>query len=164
MIDDAELYKGMITLKTIWAGMLLSLAIYLFIGLKFGPNIEISLPPDAVTILKYALYSLAVITFIITNPLRKRMLSGKLKIGAQTPRYPGQDPVVQKYTSAAIFSFALSESIGIYGLVLYILGKNTTDFYLLIFFSAAALLICFPKEKELLRLDETINPAPEVRK
>jgi hypothetical protein len=38
-----------------------------------------------------------------------------------------------------IVSLAMTESVGIYGLVLFFLGKNTMDLYLLIAVSAVAM-------------------------
>jgi hypothetical protein len=46
----------------------------------------------------------------------------------------------------------MSESIGVYGLILFLLGKNSTDLYLLILVSAAAMVMYRPRKEEMLNL------------
>jgi hypothetical protein len=65
---------------------------------------------------------------------------------------------LQKYSAATIVALAMSESIGIYGLVLFFLGKNPTDLYLLILVSAAAMLVYRPRKDEMLSLVQTGRP------
>ena len=60
--------------------------------------------------------------------------------------------MLPKYSIAVIASLAMSESIGIYGLVLFLLGKNAMDLYLLVGISAAAMFYYRPKKDELLNL------------
>jgi len=59
---------------------------------------------------------------------------------------------LQKYSAATIVALAMSESIGVYGLILFFLGKNSTDLYLLILISAAAMVIYRPRKDEMLNL------------
>jgi len=65
-----------------------------------------------------------------------------------------------------IVAWALSESIGVFGLVLFLLGKNPTDLYLLILISAVAMLIYRPRKDEVISLSqkgwETSNPGGEA--
>jgi len=56
-----------------------------------------------------------------------------------------------------VISLALSESIGIYGLVLFLLGKNTMDLYLFILVSAGAMIMYRPRKDELLSLAQGIE-------
>jgi hypothetical protein len=56
-----------------------------------------------------------------------------------------------------IISLALCESVGIYGLVLFFLGKNTMDLYLLLGVSAAAMIYYRPRKDELLNLLQEIR-------
>ena len=43
MMTNQELDKGVLTLKLIWSAMLLSLAIYLFVGLQVVDNVRSSM-------------------------------------------------------------------------------------------------------------------------
>jgi uncharacterized membrane protein YccC len=49
-----------------------------------------------------------------------------------------------------IVAWALLEGIGVFGLILFLLGKNPMDLYLLIMISAAAMLWYRPKKDELI--------------
>jgi hypothetical protein len=150
MITDEELGKGLLTLKAIWFSMLVSLALYLFIGLQVATNLQIPMNEDTFAVLKSALYVLAFVTLIITQYVKKLILSAK---GQYRPAIQGyRHPVIQKYTTAMIVAWALSESIGIYGLVLFLLGKNPTDLYLLLLISAAAMFMYRPRRDEVISL------------
>jgi hypothetical protein len=65
-----------------------------------------------------------------------------------------------------ILAWAMSESIGIFGLVLFLLAKNPTDLYLLILISAAAMLIYRPRKDDVIGLlqtnSESSNPGRET--
>jgi hypothetical protein len=151
MITEEELNKGFLTLKMIWLAMLASLAIYVFVGLQVAPTMRTSLDKDIFAILRAILYVLAFVTLIITGPIKRRLLSAKGQLGsAQSTLHP----IIQQYFAAMTIVWALSESIGVYGLVLFFLGKNTTDLYLLIVTSAAALLMHRPKKGEVISLSQ----------
>ena len=59
---------------------------------------------------------------------------------------------LQRYSAATIVALAMSESIGVYGLILFFLGKNSTDLYLLILIAAAAMVVYRPRKDEMLSL------------
>jgi uncharacterized membrane protein len=152
MITDEEIVKGLLTLKAIWFAMLASLVFYLFVGLQVATNLKVSLDEDTFAVLKWVLYVLAFVTLIITKYVRKLILSAKGQYRLVTRGY--RHPVLQKYATAMIVAWALSESIGIYGLVLFLMGKNTTDLYLLILISAAALFLYRPRRDEVISLSQ----------
>jgi hypothetical protein len=49
-----------------------------------------------------------------------------------------------------MISLALCESVGIFGFVLFLIGKNALDLYILVALSATAMFIYRPKKDELL--------------
>ncbi len=164
-MTEQELDKRLMTLRIIWFALLMSLAIYLFVGIQVGTNVQSSVNEDTFGILRTVLYALAFAIFIATRYIRKLILSGKsespcLQGGAYGAR-SGQvsqstqvlkDPALQKYSAATIVALAMSESIGLYGLILFFLGKNFTDLYLLILISAAAMVMYRPRKDEMLNL------------
>jgi hypothetical protein len=150
MMADRELNKGLSTLKVIWSAMLMSLAIYLFIGLQITANVQSSMTDETFGVLKMVLYIIALAILIVTRHVRKWILSGKGQ--SRLPSRVARDPALQAYTTATILALSMSESIGICGLVLYFLGKNTMDLYLLILVSAAAMFMYRPSKEELLAL------------
>ena len=152
MITDEELSKGMLTLKVIWLGMLGSLVIYLVLGLVIVTNLKTSIDESIYPLLKPVLYILTVVVLITTRYITKYILSGK----GQPKRVARSfdHPALQKYAPAMILAWAMSESIGVFGLILFLLGKNPTDLYLLTLISAAAMLVYRPKKDELISLSQ----------
>ena len=54
-----------------------------------------------------------------------------------------------KYSTALIVSLGLSESIGIYGFVLFLLGDDLQTLYIFIGISALAIYVHRPKREEI---------------
>jgi F0F1-type ATP synthase membrane subunit c/vacuolar-type H+-ATPase subunit K len=158
MIKEEELSKGLLTLRVIWLGMLGSLAIYLFIGLQIATNLKASTDESTYAVLKPVLYIFTFVVLIITGYMKKHMLSpkGQHRQATQSFQHPTirsfQHPALQNYANAMILAWALSESIGIFGLALFLLGKNPMDLYLLILISAAAMLMYRPRKDEVINL------------
>lgn len=151
MITDAELDKGLTTMKVIWGAMLFSLAVYLFVALQIGDSVEVAMAPEVLALLRAALYLLACVILFATRFIRKLVLAGTGTATRQsTPAL--SHPLLQRYISAMMVALALSESIGIFGFVLFLLGKNALDLYLLLAVSAAALVVYRPQRDELLDL------------
>jgi F0F1-type ATP synthase membrane subunit c/vacuolar-type H+-ATPase subunit K len=146
MISDQELDKRLSTLKAIWFAMLASLAIYMFVGLQVAENLRVSLNHETFGVLRTVLYTVAVVTLIITRYLKRLFLSAKGE--QQTAIQIDQLTVLQKYSTAMIVTWSLSESVGIYGFVLFLLGKNTVDLYLLTLISAGAMILYRPRKDE----------------
>ncbi|MBN2107896.1 MAG: hypothetical protein JW832_10770 [Deltaproteobacteria bacterium] len=153
MMTDGEIDKGLLILRVIWCAMLASLAIYVFAGLQVAANMQVSINQDKLDMLRKIFYALAGVTLIITRYVRRFILSAGGRAGPAAQS--SESPVLQKYATAMIIAWALSESIGIYGLVLFLLGKNATDLYLLILIAAAALLLHRPARDEIMSLAES---------
>ncbi len=152
MITGQELNKGLLPLKIIWFAMLMSLVIYLFVGLYAGTHFSPLMKEDALGILRTLLYVVSLITLIATRYIRKLFLleKGQYQQASQSL----QHFALERYKIATIVALALSESIGIYGLVLFFLGKNHMDLYLLIAMSAVAMFLYRPKRDELFYLTQ----------
>ncbi len=152
MVTEQEFDKRLMTLRMIWFAVLMSLAIYLFVGIKAGADVQSSMNEDIFGILRTVLYAVAFATLIATRYVRKLILSGKSQ-GSQ-PTQVLKASAFQRYSAAVVVSLAMSESIGIYGLVLFFLGKNSTDLYLLIMISAAAMVMYRPRKDAVINLVE----------
>jgi hypothetical protein len=150
VISEQEPDKRLMTLRIIWFAMLTSLAVYWFVGIQVGTNVKSSVNEDTFGILRTVLYALAFAILIATRYIRKLILSGKSQVSPETQVL--KHPALQKYSAATIVALAMSESIGIYGLILCFLGKNSTDLYLLILISAAAMVMYRPRKDEMLNL------------
>lgn len=138
MTSTEELSKGLITLKVIWFAMLVSLVIYLLVG-HFAVPMMGSFADDSLAgIIRPFLYFVSIATLIGTWFIRRVVMP---KEGSQQSL---QD-ALSRYTTATIVALALSESIGIFGLVLFMLGKNPMDLYLLIAVSGIAMFTYRPQ-------------------
>jgi hypothetical protein len=144
MIKEQELNREMKTLKIIWFAMLFSLAVYFYVGLAVVNNPKSSMPNESIGMPRAVFYFMACIILLITKTVRKFIFSVSGQNKRQTETF--QRPEIQKYTSA------MTEGIGIFGLVLYILGKNVLDLYILIAVAAVAMLQYRPNRDEVIRL------------
>ncbi len=149
-MTEQELDKRLVTLRIIWFAMLMSLGIYLFVGILVGANAQSSVSEDTFGILRTVLYAMAFAILIATRYIRKLIMSGKRQVSQ--PAQALEHLALQKYSAATIVALAMTESIGIYGLILFFLGKNSTDLYLLILISAAAMVMHRPRKDEMFNL------------
>ena len=152
--QENAIEKGLLTLWIIWAAILGSLFIYVFICYQFGDEIRQTMSPNfPVSVLRNILYGVAIITLFLTHFLRRFMLSVKSGNASAKSLTPGthsnQSSLLAKYTTALILSLALSESIGIYGFVLVLLGDDFQTLYIFTGISALALYFYRPKREEI---------------
>jgi len=148
--EKEAIAKGMQTLWIIWAAMPGSLLIYIFICLQLGEGFmgteRTEVPID---LLRNIFFAVGAVTFFIAFFLRRTMLS----VRAGLPKSKlNAAPFVPKYATAVIVSLALSEGIGIYGFVLFLLGDSFQTLYTFIAVSALAMVFYRPKRVELERL------------
>jgi F0F1-type ATP synthase membrane subunit c/vacuolar-type H+-ATPase subunit K len=155
--EKEAIEKGFITLKIIWMAMFGTLFIYVIICHKFGYEIrQTSNTQIPITQLKYIFLGLSIGALFLANHLRRIMLTvrsngaGMSLLGQQS--YSKQPQALGKYTIAVVVSLALSESIGMFGLVLFFLGDSFQTLYTFIIISAFAMLYYRPKQEELATL------------
>jgi hypothetical protein len=161
MLDDAELQKlnkGWPVILVIWGAILFSLAVYLVVCYMVEDQLTfITFGPDfPLETFKFILYGISVLTLVAAYHLRKAMLKvrGGRSIFAPTHKQtaPNQHPALGKYVTAMIIALALSESIAIYGLVLFLTFRDWLALYQLITLSAAAMIYFRPRKEEILEL------------
>ena len=150
MLTGQELEKGLSMLKMIWGALVASLLVYIFIAPMMLETSQVNFPPEAYDTLRKALYSIAFVTLAVTWFFRRMLLAAS----APKQTKSRQHPAIQRYTTAMIIALAMSEAIGIYGLILFLLGKNQVDLYLLTALSAAAMTLYFPRREEVISLAE----------
>ncbi len=151
-----EIKKGIMPLNMIWGAMLGSLFMYLVVGLYTRNTINIPMEKDVLDKLRLALYAASFVTLTATRSIRKFILNRKPGIISRTT-VPPKNPVIARYTTAMVIALALSESIGIYGLILFFMGKNAKDLSLFLLVAAAAMISYRPREEEIISLARTMN-------
>ncbi len=145
--------KQFTVLWIIWGALISALVIYLFMGHvlrpALGPQVSEGFPMDS---LRMILMAVSALELFIIYYIRRSLLSPGPS-GTITDR-KGPKPVINrqlflgKYTSVVIISNAIAESIGIYGLVLFLLGDTPQTLYLFIAVSAMAMVAFRPKRSE----------------
>jgi hypothetical protein len=169
--EQAAINKGMQTLWIIWAAMLGSLFSYIIachiLGEGFGQFEGSDLP---IGLLRKILVGVGVVVLLLAYFKRRSLLLDPKGIPQPKPveRTAGWNtiPFVAKYVAVVIVSLAMSESIGIYGFVLFLLGDSFQTLYTFIAVSALAMLFYRPKREELNKLALTYKKrdqlAPEM--
>jgi hypothetical protein len=158
--------KGMRILWFIWGAMVCSLLIYIFVchqlGEGFGEGGGADVP---VVLLRNIFFILAAAELVMSYFLRRFMLKDRPRTaGAAIVRRASalnQLPFLIQYFAAVVISLALSESIGIYGLVLFLLGGGFKTLYTFIAVSALAMVFYRPKRAEMERLAMAYKQAGE---
>ncbi len=156
MIDQTkkvELQKGLKTATLLWLAIFISLLVYIAICHFLGESIRSESNADLLKTLKMILPIAAAIEIFLSIFMRKKMLSGGTNIVqtemADTPLTKTNSAVITKYTTIVVLTSAISESVGIFGMVLYLLGDSFTSLYQFMAIAAIALLYHRPRMPEL---------------
>lgn len=159
--DSEQLDKSWKVIRIIWSSLFGSLAIYLLVC-KF---MEDQLRPVGIDIpletFKNILFGVSIVILFTAHYVRKAMLKipdrGAASTFAPASSRQIQHPAAGKYLSAIIVAMALSESIGIMGVVLFFLAKDLPTLYQFIFLSAIAMFYFRPRKEELLQLADEME-------
>ena len=126
----------------IGVAMIMSLFVYAviaeFIKMNNEPFRGFSPFPE-MQILKYILFGIVIVEFFLIRHVQSVILSGGLT--------PGRTPNTEtaKLLSATIITYALCESVGLLGLILFLLGGSSFDFYSFMVLSLIFYGIHFPR-------------------
>ena len=136
--------KQLLILWIFWASTVGSLLIYVFICHLCGDQIRRAASPNfPLDLIRNILYGLAIFTIFLTHILRKFMLTarsgGSGPMSLKSSLRSNQPSFLAKYTIAVIVSLLLSETIGIYGFVLFLLGDDFRTLHIFIGISALAM-------------------------
>ncbi len=154
MIAEQDIDRVLAVLKIIWLALLGSLALYLVVGRLVAP--EFALAGERGDLPPYSAPRLIVLGFVtlVAAKYVRRLDPGRWRPRPR-PRTQRQASLPQRYASAVIASLAMSESVGVYGLLLFLLGKDEMDLYLLVGISAVAMYYFRPRREELLNLGQS---------
>lgn len=131
---------AMIGAVFIYAGLVMGIA-HGLIPIKMRPAVNI----DLSTKLKYILLFVSVIHYFIIKFFQKVATKAANRLPA-----------------ASIITFALSEAVGVYGLVLFLLTGNANDFFIFMAISLFYFFIFYPKYADwerLLTQESQANPS-----
>jgi len=160
--NEEPLRKGHRHAVIICSFMIASVFVYAgvveYLAAKNAPFHGFSPMPAAVyDKLRLILLGLALVDFTLIPFMRNRALAGSRRSGTvATANLP--EPVMRLLT-ASMISFALCESIAIYGLVLFLINGGRPEFYLFLLIALAAFAIHFPRYA---RWQEWLQGMPEA--
>ncbi|MBN1473693.1 MAG: hypothetical protein JW914_03675 [Syntrophaceae bacterium] len=171
MLNETEkeaVEKGMKTLWVIWAAMMLSLLIYFYIVYAFGEEIrkEIMLPTGddlPLGLLRNIFYGVSVIVLFLGHFIRKWTIKNtrfSAQLYKDKKEFSNQPSYMIKYSVAIVASLAMSESIAIFGLVLFLIGADYQTFYIFLAISALGMFYFRPRRAELEELARADQPKP----
>lgn len=145
---DESLRKGYRLAVYICCAMIASVFIYTgvveYLAATNAPFSGFSpMPAEVYGKLRLILLGVAIVDFALIPFIRNRALAGGNRPGnALASNLP--EPVMRLVT-ASIVSFALCESIAIYGLVLFLINGGRPEFYLFLIIALAAFAVHFPR-------------------
>ena len=154
-----QIDKGWTKIMVIWVALLSSLVFYLVICKAVENQVVISMDASQLEVIKYALFIMSALTLACAYLLRK-ILMGKITRPVQGGAFQSDThPAVGKYLMIIIIVMVLSESVGIYGMVLFFISKDAMSLYQRMILSAAAMVVFRPKKEELIEVAEKMNSA-----
>jgi hypothetical protein len=140
--------------SVVWLAFLISLGLYLFICHFFEETVRTSIGMRyPVTTISKTLLGASVAVAILSSYFRRWILSVKFgiqrnRVGDRMPG-PTTSVLTAVYLPAVIVPLALSESIGVFGMVLFFLGDNFRSLYLFLAISAISMYYHKPKMNEI---------------
>ena len=142
----------------------ISALIYVLLAHLLAKN-WIALQPDYLSTLRNALYIVSIAEILIIHLFRKWMLathsdSRAFESALVTKHHP--TPGLGKYTTVSIVSWAIADSIAIYGLLLFLLGGSFQDLYLFVAVALAVIIFYRPKMSELEELASAMMDTAET--
>ena len=148
--------------------MVVALVMYIVVCYYLAENLQTRLSQDVpLEMVKNIFYGLTVGSLLLANFLKKLLLRVKIDQPHQTLIDPTparhQPPFVTRYFNAVIVSLAMSESIGLYGFVLFFLGADFQTLYIFMAISAAAMIYFRPKIEELKELATAMGSTQGAR-
>ncbi len=152
--ERKKLKSDFVILWVIQGSMILTLAVYIFLCLYLGEEIRVWPDREPPILIRTILYAVSIITFPLINLLRHIMLR-------LNQTMPGDTSARSRYFTTVLVSLAFGETMGVYGLVLYVLGDNLNTLYIFCFLSVLAMILYGPKLDEYEQVVEALKRKSE---
>jgi hypothetical protein len=145
-----QLKKDLILPWIFTGAMLMLVAGYVFICLYYDQAIRLNEQAKPPVLMRSILYIIAILTFPLINLIRHIMLR-------LNQTMPGDTPARIRYLTTVLVSLSLAESLGIYGLVLFLLGDEVNYLYIFSLLAVLAMVLYRPKEREYIEIVDALN-------
>jgi hypothetical protein len=153
--ETAQLEKAWMATRIVWSALLGSLGVYLIVAKVLEENLT---PFENIPfeLLKNILFGVAILVFIAAFFVRKALMGTADESAPLAPRSMpspvAQATASQKYIVGIVATSALCESIGVSGLVFFILSRDTAALYQFVAVSALAMFIYRPRKEEFMKV------------
>jgi hypothetical protein len=140
-------------LTGIWVFWFSMLMMWLGITLFFdftGDQYRLATPESPPVFLRSMLYVVTIATFPLSNLLRHILIRLNETI-------PGAGSAKSRYSKTILISMLIANSIGCYGVLLYLRGDTINTLYIFSSLSALALWLYRPKPQEYQQVIEALN-------
>ncbi len=155
MLTDHEkdyLHQGFSIFKYLWVAMLASLGVYIvvceFIAKSGAEDVPVN-PDFSIEAFSKGFFCSSFFLLVISIFLRKAMLSAKFFSPSPNSSNQTLNRALRRYLFAMMISLAISECVGVFGIVLFLNTGVLLLLYPFIIVSAAAMIYHRPKYKEL---------------
>ena len=118
-----------------------SLLAYLFVCHYFGHQLFAVLPEENRLVIRTVFYALTIVAFPITNLIRYVQLR-------LNQTMPGNQSAKNRYLVTVIVSMILIESVGLMGLIIFMLGDDYNTLYIFTGLSVLGVYLYRPKQEE----------------
>lgn len=125
-----------------------SMAVYAALAqlLKQGGNLSAPMMPlEQMNILRCSFYGLSILVILAIAALKRMLLSDKAIAQIGQSRKSSYPAPLQALVTSTIITYALCESVAVFGLVLFFLTRTTRDFYILLAVSLILFAVNFPR-------------------
>ena len=133
----------------IWGSLLFALMTITLIGHFNGDQYRLNPPNNSLVLLRTVFYGLAIITFPVTNIIRHIMVR-------LNQTMPGDKTAKARYQLTTLISMLAADSIGFYGITLYLWGDPINTLYIFSLLSALAFFLYRPKFHEYHSIHEAL--------
>ena len=145
-IEPEQLKPDLILPWLVVGMMLIMLAAYIIVCHVLGGRLQQPLPEGQRVLVRTVFYALAIVTFPLTNLIRHVQL--RLNQTMPCPQVTHRSIAKSRYLLTIIISMSLIEVVGIFGLVMFVLGDNFNTLYIFTGLSALGLFLYRPKTDE----------------
>jgi len=150
-MSEQKQLKSDLTLHWVVAGIMLCLLIaYNIVCYIFGAEIQIEIAEEQRVFIRTSLYIVAIILFPLVNLLRYILLR-------LNHTMPGDNSAKSRYFMTTVVTLALIECIGLFGLVMFVLGDEVNSLYIFTVLGLLGLFLHRPKLQEYQQIIEALR-------
>ncbi|TAN68965.1 MAG: hypothetical protein EPN17_08355 [Methylobacter sp.] len=149
---EHEQLKSDLILPWIIVGIMLTmLAAYIILCHTLGEQLQQPLPEDQRVLIRTMFYAIAIVTFPLTNLIRHIQLRLNQTMPCHLATHDAAErraTAKSRYLVTVLVSMAQIEAVGIFGLIMFVLGDDFNTLYIFTGLSALGLFLYRPKIEE----------------